>query len=173
MLHVQLVYGVLALCAVVTGTRLDDYVWRPDPNYSWVDMGPEYVLHGSDIQGRESWTGYTINMTSQKWLTDADYNNISDVKSLWYVILVCNGSYICKQCGYLFHFNSGGTTSLWSYRTSSNGLAMLHYGTHGNNARCSYIFIKFTHAMTRRIYVNRRLFVRCLLQNWRRTFSQF
>ena len=92
MSRVQFVCAVLVLCSIVDATRLDDYVWRPDPNYSWVDMGPAYVLHGKSPLGTKTWTGYTLNMTSQGWLTDADFANNSDAKSIWYVVTMahCN-----------------------------------------------------------------------------------
>lgn len=28
----------LSVLAVASGTALDDYVWKEDPNYKWVDM---------------------------------------------------------------------------------------------------------------------------------------
>lgn len=60
---------VALVCALVfahvSATPLDDYVWADDGAYSWVDLGDEYVLHGK--LGGRSWTGYTLNMTSQRW----------------------------------------------------------------------------------------------------------
>jgi PhoPQ-activated pathogenicity-related protein len=49
-------------------------------------MGPEYQLRG-DVNGF-GWTGYMLNMTSQRWLTDDDFSPNSDVKSLWWHYLV-------------------------------------------------------------------------------------
>lgn len=71
----------LALIAVAIGTPLDDYVWRHDDAYGWVEM-PQYNLHGEF--GNKSWVGYALNMTSLRWLTDADFAPNSDVKSLWW-----------------------------------------------------------------------------------------
>ena len=75
-----------ALCAA--GPTLDEYVWAPDDHYGWVDMGPDHVLQGQNIFKNQSWTGYTLNMTSQQWLTDADFAENSDTKSIWWHYLV-------------------------------------------------------------------------------------
>ncbi len=58
---------------------------RTDDNYGWVEM-PEHRLSGSFKD--KSWVGYTLNMTSQRWLTDADFSANSDCKSLWWHYLV-------------------------------------------------------------------------------------
>lgn len=47
-------------------------------------MGEEHMLHGTNLFKNQSWTGYMLNMTSQKWLTDADFAPNSDTKSIWY-----------------------------------------------------------------------------------------
>jgi PhoPQ-activated pathogenicity-related protein len=52
-----------------------------DENYGWVEM-PQHNLQGSF--GNRSWVGYALNMTSQRWLTDADFAPNSDCKSLWW-----------------------------------------------------------------------------------------
>lgn len=44
------------------------FTCRADDHYKWVDMGEEHQLRGN-VKGH-GWTGYTLNMTSQKWLTD-------------------------------------------------------------------------------------------------------
>jgi len=81
----------VAACALlspfVSAAPLDDYVWRYDENYGWVDMGPEHVLTGK-LSGNRGWTGYTLNMTSQRWLTDEDYAADSQAKSIWWHYLV-------------------------------------------------------------------------------------
>ena len=59
--------------------------YRHDANYGWVEL-PEHRLSGKF--GERSWVGYTLNMTSQRWLTDADFSSNSDVKSLWWHYLV-------------------------------------------------------------------------------------
>jgi len=63
-----------------TATAMDSYVFRNDPSYGWTEL-PEYRLHGT--YGNHSYTGYMLNLTSQRWLTDADYAPNSDSKSLW------------------------------------------------------------------------------------------
>lgn len=72
----------------VSGTAMDDYVWREDPHYGWVDLGPEYELAGRSIDGKHSWKSHTLNLTSQKWLEDSDYSPDSEGKSIWYHMLV-------------------------------------------------------------------------------------
>ncbi len=54
--------------ASVLSKPLDDYVWKADPNYGWVEL-PDSNIHGPKL----GWTGYMLNMTSQQWLTDADF----------------------------------------------------------------------------------------------------
>jgi hypothetical protein len=78
----------LGLLAAATAAPLDDYVWRHDPNYGWVEFGDEYNLHGCNIPKTNCWTGYILNMTSQRWLTDADFAPSSQAKSIWWHILV-------------------------------------------------------------------------------------
>lgn len=43
---------------------------------------PEHRISGK--LGSKSWIGYTLNMTSQRWLTDADFAPNSDIKSIWW-----------------------------------------------------------------------------------------
>ncbi len=67
-------------------TALDEYVWRPDANYGWVEL-EDKRLHGkSNIHGE--WTGYVLNVTSQAWLTPQDFSANSPSGSIWYHILV-------------------------------------------------------------------------------------
>lgn len=77
---------LVASCAQVQGTALDDYVWAPDDAYGWTDMGPEYVINGKI--GKRTYTGYLLNMTSQTWLTDAEFTEDSQSHSLWWHYLV-------------------------------------------------------------------------------------
>jgi hypothetical protein len=72
----------------VFSAALDDYVWKPDSNYKWEYMGSQFDLHGQDVKKEHSWTGYVLNMTSQRWLTDADFSPSSDAKSIWWHMLV-------------------------------------------------------------------------------------
>lgn len=78
----------LGFLAAAAAAPIDDYVWRPDDNYGWVDLGPDHVLHGCNLDETNCWTGYTLNMTSQRWLTDADFAESSEAKSIWWHILV-------------------------------------------------------------------------------------
>jgi len=67
-------------------TALDDYVWKEDSNYNWVDMGTDYQFTSS--VGARPYTAYTLNMTSQRWLTDADFSEGSQSGSIWWHYLV-------------------------------------------------------------------------------------
>jgi PhoPQ-activated pathogenicity-related protein len=69
-------------------TALDEYVWKPDSNYGWVEL-EDHVLNGHGfIHRKQGWTGYTLNVTSQQWLTPADFSPNSEAGSIWYHILV-------------------------------------------------------------------------------------
>ena len=72
---------LLAIGKVALSTPLDDYVWKEDPNYSWTDTGE--IIHGHNIGKTETYKGYVLNMTSQRWLTDED-----TTRSLWWHYLV-------------------------------------------------------------------------------------
>jgi len=71
------VFIVLACLLTLTfATPLDDYVAKPDSSYSWTDLGISYRGDG--------WTGYCLNMTSQRWLTRADWSNEHGGDNLWF-----------------------------------------------------------------------------------------
>ena len=84
--------GGLLLCAAASvtlndppggNTALDRYVWTPDPAYGYTEL--------SSWTGKwlgKGYTGYKLNMTSQNWLTDADFSPESQSKSLWWHILL-------------------------------------------------------------------------------------
>ena len=79
----------ISLVAAVSAMPLDDYVWAPDSNYGWVDLGESYLLKGcSYMDPNQCWTGYTLNMTSQRWLSDADFSADSESGSIWWHMLV-------------------------------------------------------------------------------------
>jgi len=59
-----------------TATPLDDYVNAPDSTYSWTKLDWEYK--GPDF------TLYVINMTSQKWMTEAE----SDHPIWWHYLYI-------------------------------------------------------------------------------------
>ncbi len=79
---------ISSLFIAANALTLDEYVWRPDSNYAWYDTG--LVLNGTNIFQNETWTGYVLNMTSQRWLTDKDFAENSDTKSIWWHYLVGN-----------------------------------------------------------------------------------
>lgn len=57
-------------------------VWKEDSNYGWTDTGD--VIRGHKALDRSiTYKGYVLNMTSQRWLTDADTS-----RSLWWHYLV-------------------------------------------------------------------------------------
>lgn len=62
---------------------IDEYVWRPDSNYKW-----ELVSSWKGKWGLKGYTGYRLNLTSQAWLTDADFSPESPSKSIWNHILL-------------------------------------------------------------------------------------
>ena len=78
----------LYIVATSLGNDLDDYVWKFDPAYKWEYMGAETDIHGHNLKGDHLWTGYLLNVTSQHWLTDADFSPNSEMKSLWWHYLV-------------------------------------------------------------------------------------
>lgn len=79
---------ILATAVIaVHGNAFDDYVHAPDSNYAWTEL-TDHTLNGTGLIKGQSWTGYTINMTSQRWLTDNDFADNSPSKSLWWHILV-------------------------------------------------------------------------------------
>lgn len=89
MMHALLVISALsAFLCQASATALDDYVWAPDEHYSYYDFGPDHIITGTNLFGNRSWTGYTLNMTSQKWLTDDDFSESSDSGSIWWHYLV-------------------------------------------------------------------------------------
>lgn len=74
--------------ANVGKTDLDEYVWREDPAYGWVEL-EDHQIHGKGVLHFEKgWTGYTLNVTSQSWLTPSDFSANSTAGSTWYHILV-------------------------------------------------------------------------------------
>lgn len=77
---------LISMMAIALSMPLDDYVWRHDDAYGWVEM-PEHRISGK-VPGGLSWVGYTLNMTSQRWLTDADFSESSNSKSLWWHYLI-------------------------------------------------------------------------------------
>jgi len=69
-------------------TDLDEYVWAVDNNYSWTEL-EDHEIHGKGLlYFNKGWTGYTLNVTSQQWLTPETFANTSSSGSIWYHILV-------------------------------------------------------------------------------------
>jgi PhoPQ-activated pathogenicity-related protein len=60
----------------VHGTALDDYIAKPDSSYAWVDTG--LTMEGV------GWKGYILNMTSQTWLTPADWHHENPSPNVWW-----------------------------------------------------------------------------------------
>lgn len=69
---------VLSLVVITRATPLDDYVWAKDPNFKYE------VLRDRTYKG-PGFTSFTLNMTSQRWLTDNDTD-----RSIWWHYLVVN-----------------------------------------------------------------------------------
>jgi PhoPQ-activated pathogenicity-related protein len=70
---------------VVYNAYLVMSVFRVDEAYGWTEL-TEHRIGGK--VGNHSWTGYTLNMTSLRWLEDSDYAESSDSKALWWHYLV-------------------------------------------------------------------------------------
>jgi len=77
---------LLALAVGVNTAPIDDYVWRADEHYGWVDLGSDWSWKGT-VSNR-SYTAHTLNMTSLKWLNDEDYTADSQAKAVWWHYLV-------------------------------------------------------------------------------------
>ena len=60
-----------ALLSLAAASPLWDYVHRNDGAYAWRDTGK--TLQGGTKGAKGSWTGYLLNVTSQAWLTPADF----------------------------------------------------------------------------------------------------
>jgi PhoPQ-activated pathogenicity-related protein len=90
MISVLLATAAALLTTGVSARAMDDYVWAKDEHYGWVDMGEEWVLRGHAwlYEREHTWTGYVLNMTSQKWLNDEDYSPNSEGKSIWWHMMV-------------------------------------------------------------------------------------
>lgn len=69
------------LLAVASSMPIDDYVWAEDSHYSWYDTG--LTLSGKSLKTDATWTGYVLNMTSQKWLDET-----ITTRPVWWHILV-------------------------------------------------------------------------------------
>jgi PhoPQ-activated pathogenicity-related protein len=63
-------------------TALDDYVWKPDSHYKWEQMAADTTITGRSLDGKNHYTGYMLNMTSQQWLTPEDVT-----QSIWWHVL--------------------------------------------------------------------------------------
>jgi len=60
------------------------YIEMPDPSFSWYDT--HVRLNGVDETTQESWTGYVLNMTSQKWTSGA--TPFVEYPLWWHVLVV-------------------------------------------------------------------------------------
>lgn len=70
-------------------TALDEYVWAPDSNYAFEELEDHQMTGHNILHKGKGWTGYTLNMTSQQWLTPEAFSNTSDSGSiLWHILVV-------------------------------------------------------------------------------------
>jgi len=89
MQNILTLFTLLVLCISYTlAADIDDYVAKFDENYQWTYLGAEQNIHGRNVRGDASWTGYLLNVTSQKWLEDSDFSPDSQMKSIWWHIMV-------------------------------------------------------------------------------------
>nr|XP_039256779.1 autocrine proliferation repressor protein A-like [Styela clava] len=97
----QFVILFCALIATVSSTPLDDYVWKDDGYF-------KYELLRDRTYKSPGVTSYTLNMTSQRWLTDAD-----TTRSIWWHYLIINIPDVfdpaMENSGYLL-IDGGGNT---------------------------------------------------------------
>lgn len=82
----SLFFVAVSLLVSCEATPLDDYVWKHDDSYGWTDLGADYVAKGRVLD--RGYTSYTLNLTSQRWLTDDAFSPSSAAKSLWWHHLV-------------------------------------------------------------------------------------
>eukprot|EP00055_Hartaetosiga_balthica_P018470 m.134444 g.134444 ORF g.134444 m.134444 type:complete len:504 (+) comp9605_c0_seq1:141-1652(+) len=80
-------------------TPLDVYVNKPDNNYKWFEIA------NSTFTG-PGYTGYVLNMTSQRWLTDAD-----TPQSIWWHYQVIIMPDVVDYGGRAFLYITGGDNS--------------------------------------------------------------
>ena len=69
-------------------TALDEYVWAEDNNYGWTELKEHEISGKGILHFNKGWKGYTLNVTSQQWLTPEDFASTSSSGSIWYHILV-------------------------------------------------------------------------------------
>lgn len=86
MMSIVLLVLLFNIIKLISSTPLDDYVWKDDDNYKYEDLGEKGMWTGKF--GTRGYTGYTLNMTSQRWLTDADFSASSQSGSIWWHYLV-------------------------------------------------------------------------------------
>lgn len=61
------------LVAAVASSPLYDYVHADDGAFAWFDTGHMIESSFDNLTKAEQWKGYYLNVTSQKWLTPADF----------------------------------------------------------------------------------------------------
>lgn len=116
----------------VSGTALDDYVWKEDDNYKWVDMGPDYQF--SSKVGNRSYIAHTLNMTSQRWLTDSEFSPSSDGGSIWwhYLVVIVPDGQVFKNNASLW-ITGGSVTSSAPSKTDEDILVCAALATETNS----------------------------------------
>jgi PhoPQ-activated pathogenicity-related protein len=72
--------AVLATCAGARGTALDDYIAKPDANYSYVQVGP------SGFDNSTYTAGYVLQLTSQAWRGASEVDHV--VWKHWVTVIV-------------------------------------------------------------------------------------
>jgi PhoPQ-activated pathogenicity-related protein len=68
-----------ALAGAACASPYWDYVHTDDGAFAWRDTGK--VLHSDSVLAENAWTGYLLNVTSQKWLTPADF--VGSIGHIW------------------------------------------------------------------------------------------
>jgi PhoPQ-activated pathogenicity-related protein len=106
-MHVRALVSI-SLVALVAGNALDDYCTTPDPNFAWTVTSTTYNLDGA--------TGYGLNMTSQRWLTDKD----SDRSIWWHMMVVIVPHKIKHHDSAMLYITGGENHGGWPSETSED-----------------------------------------------------
>jgi PhoPQ-activated pathogenicity-related protein len=78
-LFFSLSLSLLSLSSFVAGSPLWDYIHTDDGAFSWRDTGKS--MRSDSLLPENAWSAYLLNVTSQKWLTPADF--ASPVGHVW------------------------------------------------------------------------------------------
>ena len=81
---------------------LQEYVFRDDGAYSWLNTG--HRIRVDETGGRGGWTGYFLNFTSQQWLT----SDLVSRSEWWHILVVVVPDNLSTKDTTLLWIGSGG-----------------------------------------------------------------